>query len=743
MVKLLELFITSSKPVVEILLITSVGFYMALDGVNLLGQDARKYLNNIVFYVFSPSLIGSRLADSVTYESLVKMWFMPVNVLLTFIIGSLLGWIVIVITKPPSHLRGLILGCCAAGNLGNMPLIIIPAVCKEKGGPFGDPESCQKYGMGYVALSMAMGSIYIWTYVYNLMRVLSNSPVETPPSVESNDDSYKVPFISSKEEEEEDNQKAGRWEKVKRRLVSLSEKVNLKTIFAPSTIAAMIALVIGLITPLRKLIIGTEAPLRVLQDSVTLVGDGAVPATTMIIGGNLLKGLRSSGMKKSSIIGVLVARYILLPISGVLIVRGAYKLDLVTSEPLYQFVLLLQYAVPPAMSLGTITQLFGAGESECSVIMLWTYSLASISLTILALEVEMKLLELFIASSKPVVETLLITSVGVYLALDSVNLLGHDARKHLNNIVFYVFSPSLIGSRLADSVTYESLVKMWFMPVNVLLTFMIGSLLGWIVVVITKPPSQLRGLIISCCAAGNLGTMPLIIIPAICKEKGGPFGDPESCEINGMGYVALSMTMGTIYSWTYIYNLMRVLSNSSVETPHSVESNYDSCKVPLVSSKEEEDNHKVGRWEKVKRRVVSISEKVNLGSIFAPATIAAIIALVIGLITPLRNLVIGTVAPLRVVQDSLTLLGDGAIPAMTLILGANLLKGLRSSGMRTSGMKNSSIIGVLVARYILLPISGVLLVRAAYKLGLVTSEPLYQFVLLLQYAVPPAMNLGS
>ncbi|CAH8258365.1 unnamed protein product [Arabidopsis lyrata] len=381
MVKLLELFITSSKPVVEILLITSVGFYMALDGVNLLGQDARKYLNNIVFYVFGPSLIGSRLADSVTYESLVKMWFMPVNVLLTFIIGSLLGWIVIVITKPPSHLRGLILGCCAAGNLGNMPLIIIPAVCKEKGGPFGDPESCQKYGMGYVALSMAMGSIYIWTYVYNLMRVLSNSPVETPPSVESNYDSYKVPLISSKEEEE-DNQKAGRWEIVKRRLVSLSEKVNLKTIFAPSSIAAMIALVIGLITPLRKLIIGTEAPLRVLQDSVTLVGDGAVPAMTMIIGGNLLKGLRSSGMKMSSIIGVLVARYVLLPMSGVLIVRGAYKLDLVTSEPLYQFVLLLQYAVPPAMNLGTITQLFGTGESECSVIMLWTYSLASISLTV-------------------------------------------------------------------------------------------------------------------------------------------------------------------------------------------------------------------------------------------------------------------------------------------------------------------------------------------------------------------------
>ena len=59
-------------------------------------------------------------------------------------------------------------------------------------------------------------------------------------------------------------------------------------------------------------------------------------------------------MKKSTIIGVLVARYILLPISGVLIVRGAYKLDMIPSEPLYQFVLLIQYAVPPAMNLGSL-----------------------------------------------------------------------------------------------------------------------------------------------------------------------------------------------------------------------------------------------------------------------------------------------------------------------------------------------------------------------------------------------------
>lgn len=43
-------------------------------------------------------------------------WFMPVNILITFIVGSVLGWILVIITRTPPHLRGLVVGCCAAGK---------------------------------------------------------------------------------------------------------------------------------------------------------------------------------------------------------------------------------------------------------------------------------------------------------------------------------------------------------------------------------------------------------------------------------------------------------------------------------------------------------------------------------------------------------------------------------------------------------------------------------------------------
>ncbi|PHT51281.1 hypothetical protein CQW23_11028 [Capsicum baccatum] len=401
---LLDLFVAASMPVLKVLLVTGLGLILALDRIDLLGDDARKHLNNIVFFVFSPALVSSNLAKTITYESMKKLWFMPFNILITFIIGSILGWAVLQITRPSQHLRGLVVGCCAAGNLGNMLLIIIPAVCKEKGSPFGDPGICHTYGMGYASLSMAVGAIYLWSYVYNIVRISSSKSTK---EVEINDSSASrssregsisqfgtstESLLPSKVPPEQlglpstrfdhKTQQAHLGTKLKQYMENLSKKINLKTLLAPSTTGAIAGFIVGLVPQIRKLMIGDVAPLRVIENSAILLGDGAIPLLTLIMGGNLLKGLTGSGIQKSLLVGIIVVRYIILPLIGIVVVKGAIRLGLVQHDPLYQFVLLLQFALPPAMNIGTITQLFGAGESECSVIMLWAYALASISLTL-------------------------------------------------------------------------------------------------------------------------------------------------------------------------------------------------------------------------------------------------------------------------------------------------------------------------------------------------------------------------
>lgn len=397
-----QLFFVALMPVVKVLLITAVGVFLATKRIDILGTDARKHLNNLVFYVLNPALVGSNLAKFITLKSIVMLWFMPLNILITFIAGSALGWLLIKITKAPNHLRGLILGCCAAGNLGSMPLIIIPAACEEKGNPFGDASICKMHGLAYATLSLAIGSVFLWSYVYNIVRLYSSTdsdetkPDALPEGIESAREITPGPMLFLREPSIDEGMeifeldravskgkaKVPFPENIKQGFQKVLKKLNLKRMLSPSINGAIVGFIAGTIPPFRRVLIGDSAPLRVVEDSAYFVGGSAITITTLIVGANLLKGFRGSKVPISVIIGITAVRYIILPVLGVGVIKSAVHLGAVNSDPLYKFVLLLQFALPPAINIGTMTQLFGAGEAEYSVIMLWTYALASVSVMV-------------------------------------------------------------------------------------------------------------------------------------------------------------------------------------------------------------------------------------------------------------------------------------------------------------------------------------------------------------------------
>lgn len=49
-----------------------------------------------------------------------------------------------------------ILWVTCTGNLGNLPLIILPALCEDSNSPFGDSTVCSTYAEAYASLSMAV-----------------------------------------------------------------------------------------------------------------------------------------------------------------------------------------------------------------------------------------------------------------------------------------------------------------------------------------------------------------------------------------------------------------------------------------------------------------------------------------------------------------------------------------------------------------------------------------------------------
>ncbi|XP_020235383.1 protein PIN-LIKES 3 isoform X1 [Cajanus cajan] len=410
----LKLFIVALMPVLKVLLITLVGTILAINRFNILGETARKNLNTLVYIVFSPTLVCSSLAETITLRNVVKLWFMPVNILITFLIGTVLGLLVVKLTRVPPNLQGLVLGCCAAGNLGNLPIIIVPAVCKQSGSPFGDVNVCYKNALAYASLSMALGSVYIWSYAYNLVRLYSpkiskeikvddgsmvNLVLATKTDPENPSTcSTGLPVVTADDRSQPENHvkqfeiqctmRDGQVEEVPKKktivkqLTILVDKINLKVLFTPSTIGAIVGLVIGIVPQFRKLLIGDSAPLRVILESVVMLGYASIPAMTLLVGANLIKGLNALGKQLPLVIGVIVVKCIVLPALGVGIVKAAIRLGLIHRDPLYEFLLLLQFALPPAVTMSTITQLFGAGEGECSIIMFATYSFAAVSVTL-------------------------------------------------------------------------------------------------------------------------------------------------------------------------------------------------------------------------------------------------------------------------------------------------------------------------------------------------------------------------
>ncbi|XP_020596920.1 protein PIN-LIKES 7-like [Phalaenopsis equestris] len=170
--------------------------------------------------------------------------------------------------------------------------------------------------------------------------------------------------------------------KVNGMLQKLSRAIDTKKLFAPSTIGVIVGFIIGATPQLKKAMIGENAPLRMARDSFTLLGNGTIPSLILITGGNLIKGFNGPGIKISIIAGIIVVRFIALPIIGTTFIQFAVHFGLVHSDPLYHLVLYLQNAVPPAMNIASMIQMFDAGEGELSVIFLWSYIAASVGLTL-------------------------------------------------------------------------------------------------------------------------------------------------------------------------------------------------------------------------------------------------------------------------------------------------------------------------------------------------------------------------
>jgi len=247
--------------------------------------------------------------------------------------------------------------------------------------------------------------------------------------------------------------------------------------------------------------------------------------------------------------------------------------------------------------------------------------------------------------------------------------------------------------------------------------------------------------------------VPMVLIGAVCGDRNNPFGDSEMCNQMGNAYISFGQWVGAVITYTYVFYMLAPppASNEKGSLESEADTNKididttDSARVPLLAAEEGVVDNKLkpldwrSRAMKVIAQASLLLERLKIKQLLQPPIIASVLALVIGVIPFLKQLILTDDAPLFFVTDSCIILGGAMVPCIMLALGGNLTGGPGNSklGLRT-------IVAIIIARLFLVPPVGLGIVTLADKLGFIPAgNKMFRFVLLLQHTMPTSILSGA
>ncbi|KDP34975.1 hypothetical protein JCGZ_09263 [Jatropha curcas] len=422
-----EDLVTAIVPLMKLICLTVIGLILAHPKTQITPRATFRLLSKLVFALFLPCLIFTELGESITLQNIALWWFIPVNVLVSTLIGFLLGLLVVAICRPPPEFNRFTIIMTAFGNTGNLPLAIVGSVCHTKENPFG--EHCHSRGVAYVSFAQWVAVILVYTLVYHMMEPpleyyeivderceieeqITPADVSRPllveaewPGIEDKETEHaKTPFIARTfnslsslshtnfpdlELSGEDAATSPRSirclaePKVMRRIRTVAEQTPIQHILQPPTIASLLAIIVGMVPQIKSFVFGYDAPLSFVTDSLEILAGAMVPSVMLILGGMLAEGPNESKLGLRTTIGITIARLLVLPLLGIGVVILADKLNfLEQGDAMYRFVLLLQYTTPSAILLGAIASLRGYAVKEASALLFWQHVFALLSLSL-------------------------------------------------------------------------------------------------------------------------------------------------------------------------------------------------------------------------------------------------------------------------------------------------------------------------------------------------------------------------
>mmetsp|Transcript_39159 Transcript_39159/g.92763 ORF Transcript_39159/g.92763 Transcript_39159/m.92763 type:complete len:488 (-) Transcript_39159:211-1674(-) len=160
-------------------------------------------------------------------------------------------------------------------------------------------------------------------------------------------------------------------------------KVKWSNIFTFPIKCCFAAIGIGLIPPAKALLVGPDAPLAIVKESLETMGGAMIPGMMMVLGANLSKGPPPCDLPAFNIAAVAVVRLLVAPLFGVSIVIASVHANIVRPpDSFFMFVLMLQHCMPTAINMHTVATLHQNGVAEVTTVLFWQYLASIVTLPI-------------------------------------------------------------------------------------------------------------------------------------------------------------------------------------------------------------------------------------------------------------------------------------------------------------------------------------------------------------------------
>jgi len=252
----------------------------------------------------------------------------------------------------------------------------------------------------------------------------------------------------------------------------------------------------------------------------------------------------------------------------------------------------------------------------------------------------------------------------------------------------------------------------------------------------------------------------------------GPFANIPNAAGNGAAYVMVYMSMSSVILWGVGMPWFKRRNQQKIEREkvknvelehhaenavgkeglekqevqahaHPVEVHHDLSKVGLLLHAAEEGGAEnpdaySPHIPTLKGKVLKIISLIRKSYLFEVLTLPPVLALLsslfISFIPPLRKFLMTTYA--QVIPNTATFIGDASIPIILMFLGSNL-----ADTSKDAYVPKKITFSVVVTRLVVLPTIGISIVYGLIRLNVLPNDVVLQFLVMIQFAMPSAVNL--